>query len=124
MGISIPGEVVFNPNSIEYFVRTDKLSQLFTFVRPVQTCGNQDKYILAINPRLNQSLHKRRKNQPVWYRTGNIADQDAGAFLSPGEFRQSRALDRINKSITNGTIAVGQNRHGMLINHLYIDMLR
>ena len=68
----------------------DEFGKLFAKVWPMQAGGDQNGDAVECNARGDQRFDHRPQEEMVGHRSGNVANEYAGAFASTGEFRQRR----------------------------------
>ncbi len=68
----------------------NQFGKLFAKVRPMQAGGDQNGDAVECNPRGDQRFDYRPQEEMVGHRSGNVANEYAGAFASTGEFSQRR----------------------------------
>ena len=124
VGFRVPREVVLDPDGAEHFVRSDQLPKLLPLVGAVQPGGDQDQDPLPGNARFLDRRDQRGKQRAVGDGPGDVADEDAGAFPAPGDFRERRASHGLFQRLPHRTDRVLEGLHRMLADHRDADVVR
>ncbi len=91
----VPREMILDTDIPKYPVVADQFGEFRTLVRPMQAGRDEYGDRVARNPGGHHDLDHRPQEQMVGNRTGDVADQDAGAPAPTREFIQRQAADRV-----------------------------
>ena len=95
----------------------DQFGQFDAFVGAMQAGGDQNGDAVFGDARRHHRFDHGAEEQAVRHRTGDIADQDAGAAPTLGECRQRRRIDRVFEGGMDGAGLIRQLRQGRLADH-------
>jgi hypothetical protein len=125
MGIppDVPGKVVFNAKALENSIGAHNLPQFIALVGPVETRRHQDQDTFIRHPSPHQGLQEGGEERPVGDGPRDVANQDAGTLLAPGEVPQRLAVDRIFQGMMHCLVRVMERLHGVFPNHVRLDIL-
>ena len=89
----------------------DEFLKLISFVRSMQTSGNENGNILSFNTSSPKTLDQLTQKETIWNRSGDVTDDDTSTLGASRQDIQGLTADGLCKCHPNGNVGIGLDRH-------------